>query len=355
MNHEQELVDQAYEMVLNYFQKYSVTAMEVQDTNHQLIISSAGKDPMAGTSEAWLPLPNIKSEPGQDITEPNVIMFEVKSEIIDPEYSDREDQDDQDESEYNDPNWDGNSSQSSQEDIKIHFRTKVETIIEEPSSPSEQMDPTAELMENLVCPKCNKLFTKKVYLRKHCKMCCPEVIQKKGIVCDVCKKATVCMDEKTFQRNHRKLCLKAQKRKEMGLGGKRSRNPTCDFCPKVFHSDKIVLYGSHMDMHTAFKYLLEKQLVPFFECHQCLRVLKTEEELYLHLAVHSDGGPSETENIGCEYCKAEYPTPELAKEHHYFRHQTHFVCPIETCRMEHKHYGRFYFHLQVRLHYSSSP
>lgn len=221
-------------------------------------------------------------------------------------------------------------------------------------------------------------------LKKHCKWCCPTVViqtakPRTGLFCSICDKKTSCRTEKDLAY-HKKECVRQQKKRALKLtcsecqlsfltmeelknhcrifcptasvltkckkSQKTMGNPICTKCLIRFDRDNTDLHRPHMDMHTAFEFLLERRFLTFIECEQCLMVFKTEEELLLHSAVHSGGGPSDTASIPCHYCQKEHSTEFLAKEHFYFKHQNHFICPVETCRLEQKKFGVFYYHIQ---------
>ena len=141
---------------------------------------------------------------------------------------------------------------------------------------------------------------------------------------------------------HVKKCTAAAK------AGNETSYPGCHFCQKKFGgSDRKYLYPHHLNMHIAFRFLLERDLIKFHECVLCQRVFADDEELNLHMEKHETDPLPKTEEIRCNFCCAEYPTCELMKEHMFFKHLQKFVCPVDTCKQEHKKYGFFYFHLQM--------
>lgn len=141
---------------------------------------------------------------------------------------------------------------------------------------------------------------------------------------------------------HVKKCTAAAK------AGSETTYPGCHFCQKKFGgSDRKYLYPHHLNMHIAFKFLLERDLIKFQECLLCQKVFADDDELNQHMENHETNPLSKSGDIRCNFCCAEYATPELIKEHMFFKHLQKFVCPVDTCKQEHKKYGFFYFHLQM--------
>jgi hypothetical protein len=163
------------------------------------------------------------------------------------------------------------------------------------------------------CPGCALSFSGKSPLRQHMRTCCPE--KGKGIFTD-----------REFER------MKDQ--------------PVCKFCKKLYFQHNALLYKSHVNQHTAFKFLLENERIWFHECEACKDLFKNVEELEAHV-LNCEGDPDlDTLEYSCLYCEEKYDNQDHLKEHVAFKHMEHFRCSFNSCGVISPNFRLFYYHLQ---------